>query len=104
MTRFQPISQVACTARVVLDRAVCWFPGGQEASVFQLASKAGDYRLIFWRNTTEVVEVDFGSQVYNATHIDWWGMKMIDLAPIQGKVSLSPPAGADSIVQLIWAN
>ena len=51
-----------------------------------------------------MVELDFGSQVYNATHIDWWGMKMIDLAPIQGKVSLSPPAGADSIVQLIRAN
>ena len=75
--------------------------GGVEACVIELASKSGDYRLLFWRNTTESVKLDFGQWKYNVTHVDWWGMEVFALLPLTGKVVVGPPSGADSILQFV---
>jgi hypothetical protein len=56
---------------------------------------------VFWRNTTEEVAVDLGGRVYKATHIDWYGMVFNPMGSFTGKTSLKPPAGIDSVVQLL---
>ena len=74
---------------------------GVESSVFELASKDGDYRLLFWRGTSEATTLDVGDKTCNATHVDWWGMQLKPVGTVTGKVSLHPPAGADSVLQLL---
>ena len=69
-----------------------------------LYSATGDWRIVFWRNNTEPVEVDLGQAGgHDPTHVDWWGMQLTPVAgpPLTGKVTLKPPAGADSILQLV---
>ena len=78
--------------------------GEEEAGVFELSSLADDYRLLFWRNVSMPVEVDLGNDgSWDATHVDWWGMKLVPVAgpDLAGKVSIKPPAGQDSILQLL---
>jgi hypothetical protein len=75
--------------------------GGLESSVFELASNTGDYRLLFWRNTSQAIALDLGAKACKMTHVDWWGMQLVPLGGVTGNISLSPPAGPDGIVQLL---
>jgi hypothetical protein len=78
--------------------------GEEEAGVFELYNTDDTYRMLFWRNVTGPVEVDLGTDgSWDATHVDWWAMKLTPIAgaPLVGKVNITPPAGQDAIVQLI---
>ena len=69
-----------------------------------LYSGTGDWRIVFWRNNTEPVEVDLGlGGGHDAAHVDWWGMQLTPVAgaPLTGKVTLKPHSGGDSILQLV---
>ena len=72
-----------------------------ESSVFELTSKTGDYRLLFWQNTSAAVALDFAEATCQAMHVDWWGMKLEPMGSLTGTVLLKPPAGPDSAVQLL---
>ena len=77
--------------------------GEEEAAVFMLYNIADTFRLLFWRNVSMPVEVDLGVDgSFEATHVDWWGMKLNPLGKtLAGKVNISAPAGQDSILQLV---
>jgi len=86
------------------DTRSCRLNGEEEAGVFELYNTAGDFRLLFWRNVSMPVEVDLGIEgSWDATHVDWWGMKLTPTTgpALTGKVNISAPAGQDSILQLL---
>lgn len=85
------------------DTRSCRLNGEEEAGVFELYNTIDDFRLLFWRNVSMPVEVDLGIEgTWDATHVDWWGMKLIPVVgpALAGKVNISAPAGQDSILQL----